>query len=120
MHRHFLMERSDLLGKFSARLLAQPLGPELQLLAHCRVQPRDRGVINAAREQKGRQPRSMQNLVRVSVADTTEESRVGECALERVVLAAQPLGELRESRIEDLDASGIKITQRLLSLHEAQ
>ena len=37
----------------------------------------------------------MQNLIRVRVADTAEQSRIGQRTLQRVVLRAQPIGERR-------------------------
>ena len=50
-------------------------------------QPRDLLVGHASRQHHRRQPRAMQNLVRVRVADPAEQPRIGERALERVVLA---------------------------------
>src|SRR3974390_1734881 len=62
----------------------------------------------------------MQNLIGIGVADTAEEPRVGKRALERVVLAAQTLRELRAARREDLEPPGVKKTQGLLPLDDTQ
>jgi len=58
----------------------------------------------------------MQYLVGIGIADATEELRVGTSALQGVILAAQPLGKLRKTRLRDLDAAWILAKQRLLSL----
>src|SRR3954468_11528278 len=50
----------------------------------------------------------MQYLVGVRVADAAEEMRVGERALERVILAAQLRGEVAHLRAEDFHAAGIE------------
>ena len=50
----------------------------------------------------------MQDLVRVGVADAAEEVRIGERALERVVLARQRVAKRVERRVERLEAAGIE------------
>ena len=62
----------------------------------------------------------MQDLVGVGVADAGEEARIGERALEGVVLAFNRAGELRQIRFEDLDAARVHRLQRRLALHQMQ
>ena len=52
--------------------------------------------------------RGVQNLVGVRVADAAEDVRIGERALQRVVLARQALGELRQRRAEHLEPARIE------------
>ena len=49
----------------------------------------------------------MQDLVRVRVADAAQDPRVGQRALERVVLARQGGPERREVRVEYLEPARI-------------
>ena len=71
------------------------------------VQARDLlgGQLRAHRER--REPRAVQDLVRIGVADAAEQARVGQRALERVVLARERRRELLRDRIEHLEAAGI-------------
>ena len=55
----------------------------------------------------------MEDLVRVGVADAAEQVRVGQRALERVVLAPQRRGERRRVRVEHFEAAGIVRGQRV-------
>ena len=50
----------------------------------------------------------MEDLVRVRVADTAEQTRIGEGALERVILGEQPLRERRTSGGERLQSASIE------------
>jgi hypothetical protein len=54
----------------------------------------------------------VQDLVGVGIADPGEEVRIGERALERVVLAFQTLGECGEIGGEDLDAARVEALER--------
>src|SRR5712664_2530672 len=94
VHRHDLAKGGDFLRKIRARLLAQPLGPSgercprriaesLHLGPGKRLNLRERGEL-----------RPVQDLVRIGVADSAEQARVGEGALQRVVLSLQPRGKL--------------------------
>ena len=47
------------------------------------------GIAGAAGQHDRREPGGMEYFVGVGVADSAEQSRVGECALERVILAAE-------------------------------
>ena len=59
------------------------------------MQRRDLVIGDRRRHAKRRQLRRVQDLVGVRVADAVEQRRIGQRALDRVPLAAQPLGELR-------------------------
>ena len=71
------------------------------------VQPFDLGASQLLRELDRRQTRRMQNLVRVRVADSTEEVRVGERSLHRMVLARESLRKLIDRRREDIQSTGV-------------
>ena len=59
----------------------------------------------------------MQDLVRIGVADAAEQVRVGQRALDRVVLAGERIVELLERCLERLDAAGIERGKRRLTAH---
>ena len=50
----------------------------------------------------------MQDLIRVRVADTAEEARVGQRALEGVVLRCQSFGERVAAALEDLESAAAR------------
>ena len=60
------------------------------------VQPRDLLVVEIAASAERRQPRRVQDLVRVGVADAAEQVRIGQRALERVALAGERCAKLVE------------------------
>ena len=64
-------------------------------------------VRNPRREHHGRQPRAMQDLVGIRVADAAQEMRVGERTLQCVITAAQRRDELPDGRPGELEAAGI-------------
>ena len=77
-------------------------------------------VGQRARQLERRQPRRVQDLVRVGVADAAEQMRIGERALQRVALAGERLVKLFARGVERLDAAGIERAQRRLAAHQLQ
>src|SRR5258708_34553189 len=53
----------------------------------------------------------MQNLVRIRIADTAKNVRVGERALQCVICPAQRAGECGEARLERFDTAGAQRLQ---------
>ena len=76
-------------GNFSPVVLRQPLGPLVQQQSRRGEERGDLAVGQRLRQLQRRQPRGVQNLVGVGVADAAEEMRIGQRALERVILRAQ-------------------------------
>ena len=62
----------------------------------------------------------MQDLVRIGVPHAAEEPRVGERALERVVLRGEPCAERREVHIEDLQPAHAERREALLTFDQMQ
>ena len=62
----------------------------------------------------------MKDLVGVGVPDATEEARVGEGALEGVVLALQLVGECMRRGVEYFEATAVDRGKRVFSLHEGE
>src|SRR5215813_64384 len=60
----------------------------------------------------------MQDLVGVRVADAAEEVRIGERALERVVLAAESLREGLQLAADDLDSARVQRVEAGGSAHD--
>ena len=60
----------------------RPLGPFGERRVRRREQARDRRLVERARQRERRQPRAVQDLVGVGVADAAEEARIGQRALE--------------------------------------
>jgi len=59
----------------------------------------------------------MKDLIRVGVADATEQRRIGKRPLERVILAREPLGKFSERRFKRLETAAIDRIQCCLALH---
>src|SRR5437899_4727033 len=64
--------------------------------------------------------RAVQHLVRVRVADTAEQARIGDRALERAVLALHSISELSETGPEDVESAGIHRGERGLALDQME
>ncbi len=62
----------------------------------------------------------MQDLVGVGVADAAEQVRVGQRALQRVVLELQAGGEGLERRVQHLEAAGVVPREARLALDQVQ
>src|SRR5262249_21090206 len=67
-----------------------------------------RGLVELLRQRDGREPRAMEDLVSVRAADSAEEPRIGQRALERVILADEERAERRGVDRVHLDAAGIE------------
>jgi len=100
VHRHFRPECRDVLGKRRAGLAAQPLRPFREDFPRRIEQPRylRRGQLLRLRER--RQPRPMQDLVALGVADAREGAGIGQRPLEGVILRREAGGEIGEPRLQ--------------------
>ena len=96
VHRHALAKRRHLLRKAVAR---PPRGGARSIRSStARVASNSRRCVVGGElpgQRQRREPRAVQDLVGVGVADAAEEPRVGQRALERVVLAREPGRECR-------------------------
>src|SRR5690606_21318094 len=104
---HLGLERRHVLGE-RAGAGAEARGPLLEHRPGRLEQTRHLFVVQLLREAHRRHLRSVQDLVGVGVADAAEEARIGQRALERVVLAAEALYEGRLRRLEDLEPARIE------------
>jgi len=73
-----------------------------------------------SRQRERRQPRAVQDLVGVRVADAAEEARVGQRALDGVVLGDQPRGERVACRRHDVDAARVERSERFTPLDDME
>nr|WP_293417094.1 hypothetical protein [Piscinibacter sp.] len=122
MHRHLGSEGGHLLrpAALALRLVAQPRGPFLHHGLRRREQAR-RGVgVERARQRDGRQPRAVQDLVGVRIADAAEQPRIRQRALERVVLGLQPRQEGGRLGAHHVDAAGVLRGQRVAPGEQVQ
>ena len=77
--------------------------------------------VSCCVELHGRQPRAVQDLVRVRVADAAEEPRVGERALERVVLARERARRTASSvASSDLEPAAVELRERVRAAHDVE
>src|SRR6266700_7430176 len=67
-----------------------------------------------------RQLRSVQNLIGISVADSADNSRIGERPLQSTVFSSERSLKRRQIGVEDLDSARIDGTQTLLALQNVQ
>src|SRR6185503_14705554 len=118
MDRHLVAKRGDLFRKAAGDVLPQPIDPGDERRARRLVEAEALLVGQGARELQRREPRGVQDFVRVRVADTAEEMRVGQRALERVALARQRLVKLLRRRLERLDAARVERAKRVLAANQ--
>ncbi len=78
------------------------------------------GVGHRCRQRERRQPGGVQDLVGIGVADAAEHARIGERALEGVVLPAQHRTKRVECDGEGLDTAAVERGERHLAAHEVQ
>src|SRR5687767_12714406 len=91
---HVLPKRSDFFGKAFAGFFTQPRDPFHQRVACGAIKPRDFFVRKFLRQLHRRKARVPENLVRVSVTDAAEQSRIGERTFQRVVFRLKNAGEV--------------------------
>ena len=91
---HAVAKRRDLLGKFLAGLGDQLVAPLREDADRVRVQAFDLFRRQLAGQQHRRHLRGVQDLVRIGVADAAQQVRIGQRALQRVILARQRRAEL--------------------------
>src|SRR5262249_43854468 len=84
---HVAAEGGDTLGKFSASLSPEALDPIEECASRGLEETSDLLVREVAGELHGREPRPVQDLVRVRVADPAQDRGIGEEPLESVALA---------------------------------
>src|SRR5206468_10488321 len=75
---HPLAERGHLLGKRVPGFAPQALGPIGERVARRAMEALDLPVVEARGELERREPRAVEELVRVGVPDPAEETRIGE------------------------------------------
>ena len=112
MDGEVVAERGDLLGKLLARFLPQSLRPLRQHGPGSLEQRAHFVPGHLLREQGGRQLRAVKDLVRIRVADSREQARIGQRALQRVVLATQRGLEFVERAHERLDPAALELVER--------
>ncbi len=84
------------------------------------MEARDVVVAQVLRLLHRRQARAMEDLVGVGVADAGEDARVGERALERVVLGGEHRAERLERRAHHLDSAAIVRSKRVLAFDQVE
>src|SRR5207248_2360633 len=120
VHRHLRTERGHPRRKVLAGFGAQANRPLVEDRACSAVQPGDLLGRKLLRQYERRQLRTVQDLVGVSVADAAEQPRIGERALERVILAQQTLTERGQSGAGDVEPAHLEHPDRRLALHDMQ
>ena len=79
--------------KLAAGLIAQTQRPIRERRPAGLEEPRDLVLAELLRHGNRREPRPMQDLVRISVADAAEELWIGERPLEAVIGAQEPVAK---------------------------
>ena len=99
VHRHLGAERRHLLGKAVAapRARSRSVHSREHRARRRRTAARSPRRRELLRQRHRREPRAVQDLVGVGVADAAEEPRIGQRALERVVLARERRARTRRA-----------------------
>src|SRR6478672_612393 len=113
--RHLLVEGSHFLGEAVTDCRAQAPGPFAQRRQRRVAQPLDLLLVELLRQRQRREPRVVKDLVRVGVADPAEQSRIGQRALEGVILGGQAFGKLRRRALEDLESTARELGEPALA-----
>ena len=111
MHRHFLAERRDFFRELARRFRAQAIDPLAEHFAGCGVEARRLFRRQFQGHGDGRKVRTVQDFVRVGIADSTEQAWISQGALDGVTLAHQSGGEIFERRVEHLEASTVEVAE---------
>jgi len=117
---HFLSKRGHLFGKGSFGFGAQPVYPELEGMVGRREQPFPFLRLQLAREGDGRELRRVQDFVRIRVADSADQARVGKGSLECAVFKRERFAKRVEITLEDLDSSWVDLAQALFASDDMQ
>src|SRR5487761_172288 len=105
MHRHLGSKRGHLFRERTSGFRAQAIGPFDERGAGGVVKPRELRLAQLLRHRDWRKLCAMQYLVGIRVADSAEDARIGERALERVILGAQRGCELVPARFERFESA---------------
>src|SRR5579884_706332 len=115
MDGHTFAEGGYLLRELPACLRAQAIDPETQRAARGLEQPVPFFCFEFLRLRDRRQPRVVQNLIGVGVSDPAQHARVGESALESMVLEDERGAEGGGIGAEYVDPSRIQCAQAFLA-----
>jgi hypothetical protein len=115
VNRHILAKRGHLFGKAGFRLCAQPVYPEPEGIARRSEQPFPLVRLQLVRERDRRQLRRVQDLIRIRVADATNQAGIGKSPLQRAVFGRKCGAKRDEIAREDLDSSRVDGAQALLA-----
>src|SRR5882724_8108016 len=89
-------------------------------MARRREQPFPLVRLQLAREGDGRQLSRMQNFIRIRVADSTDQARIGKSSLECAVFERKRLAKRAEIARENVDSSRVDGAQVFLASKDVQ
>src|SRR5438067_8688893 len=120
MHGHIFTERRHFFGELHPGFALQLVNPAFERGAGCDKQPAPSGWSEFPRKRNRRELCRVQNLIRISIADTTNDPRVSERPLQSAVLSSKRcLKRFRIAR-ENVDSSRIDCPQTLLAFENVQ
>ena len=120
VHRHAVAKGGDLLGKVLARRGAQAPGPVRQGFAGGREEALDLGGLQLSGHGDRREPRALQDLVGIGIADAAEQLGVAQGALQGVVFRGQAPSEGVGLAGHDLEAARVEGAERRRALDDVQ
>ena len=120
MNGHILAKRSHLFRKASFRFCAQPVYPELQSFLGRSEQALPFTRFELLRQRDRRQLGSVQDLVRIRIADAAQNPWIGESPLESAVFGGQRITKRAQIAAEDVDSSRVHRLQTLLAADDIQ
>ena len=95
---------------------AKPAGPFREYVLRRVVEPADVCVGHLRGQRHGRQPRPMQDLIRVRVPDAAEQPRIGQRPFEGMALRRQSRGERGPVCTQYFESPAVECCQRGLSM----
>src|SRR5688572_16225403 len=115
---HSLAKGRDLLRKLLSLLASQPRNPILQRPSSGMIQTTHLFVGELPGARQRREPGPVQDFIRIRIADSAEETRVGQRTLEGMAFRAQPLGEAVFVRFQYLEPASLELDQALFSCYQ--
>ena len=114
MNRHIFAKRRHLFWKRLQRLHPKPLDPELQSLPGRIKESLPLFGLELIRQSNGRQLRSVQNFVGISVADPAQQTRISQRPLQRMIFRREHGAKRINIRGEHINSARVQGEQSSL------
>src|SRR5690606_878229 len=120
VYGHAFTKRRHLLREAALVLVAQALRPFDEGRARRIEETLPCAIVEHSRLHQRRQPRAMQDLIGVRIADAAQDRGIGQRAFERVVARLHAFPKYLEIVIEHFQSAALELMERTLPLYDVQ